>query len=184
MKSIHKGFGVALSIFLYFCLLSRLDFIVHRDLYHYGLQFSYEWANEYWIIYFTSYVYFSIVLGLIYWLASNRTRNDLKVSLGLFITVNLLHLGGLADMIFFGLWAGGLPPDSVMWWWMPWYQIFGVWTSSMQIVLMAIMSLIVVSMWTKILSFPNFFVKQTVMKNVEKSFRETIMYNESSSKRS
>ena len=167
MRTVLKGLGVALSIFLYFCLMSRIDFIVHQDLYHYGLQFSYEWANEYWITYFASYAYFSIVIGFIYWLASNRTRNDLKVSAGLVITVNLLQIGGLADIIFFSLWAGGLPPDSIMWWWTPWYQIFGVWTSSMQIILMAFMSLIVASMWIKILSFSNFFVEQTFIKNVE-----------------
>lgn len=174
MKNVFKGFGVALSIFLYFCLLSRMDFIVHRDLYHYGLQFSYEWANEYWITYFATYAYFSMVIGFIYWLASNRTRNDLKISVGLVITVILLQIGGLADIIFFSLWARGLPPDSVMWWWIPWYHILGVWTSSMQIALMAFMSLIVTSMWIKILKFPNFFAKQPVIKNIEKSIRETI----------
>jgi len=153
MRPAVKGLGVALSIFLYFCLLSRIDFIVHGYLYHYGLQFSYEWANEYWITYFAAYAYFSIVIGFIYWSASNRTRKDLKVSLGLTTTVNLLQIGGLADIMFFGLWAGGLPPDNVEWWWMPWYQIFGVWTSSMQIVLTVLMSLAVVFMWVRILSF-------------------------------
>ena len=171
MKPVLKGLGVILSIFLYFCLLSRIDFIVHRDLYHYGLQFSYGWANEYWITYFASYAYFSIVIGFIYWLASNRTRNDLKISAGLVITVNLLQIGGLADIIFFTLWAGRLPPDSIMWWWTPWYQIFGVWTSSMQTILMAFMSLIVASMWIKILSSSNFFVEQTFIKNVEERLR-------------
>ncbi|MFQ5999151.1 MAG: hypothetical protein ACE5J6_00095 [Candidatus Bathyarchaeia archaeon] len=174
MRTVLKGLGVALSIFLYFCLLSRIDFIVHGDLYHYGLQFSCEWANEYWITYFVAYAYFSIVIGFMYWLASNRTRKDLKVSLGLIATVNLLLIGGLADIIFFGLWAGGLPPDSIVWWWVPWYQIFGVWTSSIQIVLMVFMSLVVVFMWIKILSFSDFFVEQTFIKNVEKSLRETI----------
>lgn len=174
MRPVLKGVGVTLSIFLYFCLLSRIDFIVHGDLYHYGLQFSYEWANEYWITYFTSYAYFSIVIGFVYWLASNRTRKDLKVSVGLIATVNLLLIGGLADIMFFSLWAGGLPPDNFMWWWVPWYQIFGVWTSSMQINLMAFISLIVASMWIKIMSFSNFFVEQTVIRNVQKSLRETI----------
>ena len=174
MRPVLKGVGVTLSIFLYFCLLSRIDFIVHGDLYHYGLQFSYEWANEYWITYFTSYAYFSIVIGFVYWLASNRTRKNLKVSIGLTTTVNLLIIGGLADIMFFSLWAGGLPPDNFMWWWVPWYQIFGVWTSSMQINLMAFISLIVASMWIKIMSFSNFFVEQTVIRNVQKSLRETI----------
>ena len=171
MRAVLKGLGVALSILLYFCLMSRIDFIVHQDLYNYGLQFSYEWANEYWITYFASYTYFSIVIGFIYWLASNRTRNDLKVSAGLVITVNLLQIGGLADIIFFSLWAGGLPSNSIMWWWTPWYQIFGVWTSSMQTILVAFMSLIVASMWIKILSSSNFFVEQTFIKNVEERLR-------------
>jgi hypothetical protein len=169
MKPVHKGIGVALSIFLYFCLLSRIDFIVHRHLYNYGLQFSYEWANEYWITYFASYAYFSIVIGVIYWLASNRTRNDLKVSAGLATTVNLLQIGGLADIIFFSLWAGGLPPDSTIWWWVPWYQIFGVWTSSMQIALMTLMSLVTVFMWIRLMNFSNFIAGQSVLKTVEKT---------------
>ena len=174
MRTFLKGFGVALSIFVYFCLLSRIDFIVHRDLYRYGLQFSYEWANEYWITYFASYAYFSMVIGFIYWLASNRTRNDLKISVGLIATVTLLQIGGLADIIFFSLWAKGLPPDSVMWWWMPWYQIFGVWTSSIQIAFMMLMSLAVMIMWIKILGFSNFVAKQTSIETFEKNIRETI----------
>lgn len=174
MRSAVKGFGVTLSIFLYFCLLSRIDFIVHGDLYHYGLEFSYDWANEYWITYFAAYAYFSIVIGFIYWLASNRTRKDLRVSIGLAATASLLQIGGLADIMFFSLWAGGLPPDNVVWWWTPWYKIFGVWTSPMQIVLMALMSLVVVFMWIRILGFPNFIAEQAVVKNFEKSLRETI----------
>jgi len=174
MRPALKGLGMALSIFLYFCLLSRIDFIVHGDLYHYGLEFSYEWANEYWITYFAAYAYFSVVIGFIYWSASNRTRKDLEISIGLTTTVNLLLIGGLADITFFSLWAGGLPPDNVMWWWVPWCKIFGVWTSSMQMVLMALMSLIVVFMWIRILSFSNFISEQAVVKNFEKSLRETI----------
>ena len=151
-----------------------MDFIVHGSLYHYGLQFSYEWANQYWITYFAAYAYFSIVIGFIYWLASNKTRKDLKVSIGLAATVTLLQIGGLADILFFTLWAGGLPPNNVAWWWMPWFKIFGVWTSSMQIVLMVLMSLAVVLMWTRILSFSNFVAKQAAIETFEESIRETI----------
>jgi len=35
---------VTLSVFLF----TRLDLIVHGDLYRYGLQFNYEWAEYYW----------------------------------------------------------------------------------------------------------------------------------------
>ena len=174
MRPAFKCLGVILSIFFYFCLLSRIDFIVHGDLYRYGLKFSYEWANQYWITYFAAYAHFSIVIGFIYWLASNRTKKDLRVSIGLAATASLLQIGGLADIIFFSLWAGGLPPDNVIWWWTPWYQIFGVWTSSMQIVLMILMSLAVVLMWVRILSFSNSVAQQAVIETFEKSIRETI----------
>ena len=174
MRPIIKGFAVALSIFLYFSLLSRIDFIVHEDLYHYGLRFSYEWANKYWMTYFAAYAYFSTVMGFMYLLASNRTKKDLKVSIGLVATVNLLQIGGLADILFFSLWAGGLPPDNVAWWWTPWFQIFGVWTTSMQIALMALMSLALVFMWIRILDFSNFIAKQAIIETFEESVAETI----------
>jgi len=35
---------IGLSLFL----VTRLDFILHHNLYNYGLQFSYEWAEPYW----------------------------------------------------------------------------------------------------------------------------------------
>jgi hypothetical protein len=39
---------VACSLISIFALL-RLDAVVHRDLYSYGLQFSLEWATPYWL---------------------------------------------------------------------------------------------------------------------------------------
>src|SRR3990170_4676721 len=35
---------IGFSVFFF----NRLDFVVHNDLYRYGLQFSYEWATKYW----------------------------------------------------------------------------------------------------------------------------------------
>jgi len=40
--------GTVTSIFSAL-LLTRLDYIVNNDLYRYGLQFSYEWAANYWL---------------------------------------------------------------------------------------------------------------------------------------
>jgi hypothetical protein len=39
--------GTALTVFS-FCLFYGIDYIVHTDLYSYGLQFSYNWAENYW----------------------------------------------------------------------------------------------------------------------------------------
>jgi hypothetical protein len=155
MSSASKGFAVAVSIFSFFCLMSRLDFIVHGILYRYGLQFSYEWANEYWATYAFAFIFFSVVMGLMYWLGSNKTSTDAKISLGLFATINILMVGGLQDLMFYVFWEKGLPPDSVTWWWSPLSHIFGTWNSSMQITLTVLACLITVPLWTYIVRKPD-----------------------------
>ena len=39
--------GIALTSFSTF-FFTRLDYVIHNDLYNYGLQFSYEWTVQYW----------------------------------------------------------------------------------------------------------------------------------------
>lgn len=141
---------MALSVLSFFCLMSRIDFIVHRTLYHYGLKFSYEWANEYWITYTATFILFSVVMGLMYWLSSNKTAKDLKISFGLIVTINLLMIGGLQDVMFYVLWAGGLPPNNVTWWWVPWARLFGIWNSLTQVILTVFASSITAFLWINI----------------------------------
>jgi hypothetical protein len=155
MSGASKGFAVAIAIFSFFCLMSRMDFIVHGILYRYGLQFSYEWANEYWAIYVFSFTFFSVVMGLMYWLGSDRTLKDLKISLGLFATVNILMIGGLQDLMFFTFWTNGLPPDNVVWWWSPFSQFFGTWNSSMQITITILACFVTVPLWMCVLRKPD-----------------------------
>ena len=49
--------GIGAIIFSAF-FLNNLDYIVHSDLYRYGLQFSYEWAGKYW-------TYLRLIQGLL-----------------------------------------------------------------------------------------------------------------------
>lgn len=135
MSNVLKGVLVALSLFAFFCLMSKIDFIVHGTLYDYGLQFSFEWAIDYWIVYTVAFVVFSVIVSLMYWLGSKKTMKDLKFSLALLATVNILMMSGLQDVMFYILWAGGLPPNDVVWWWVPWFYIVGTWTTPMQILL-------------------------------------------------
>ncbi len=128
-------------ILLFFTLMSRIDYIVHATLYEYGLQFSYDWANSYWFTYNTLFVLFAVMAGVTYWFASNRTYRALKLSLALFGTILFLAIGGLQDILYFTLWGGGLPPTSVVWWWVPWANILGTWNSLMQISFTIIMSI-------------------------------------------
>ena len=66
--------------------------------------------------------------------------------------MSLLAVAGTADIMVFVFWIGRLPPENVMWWWMPWYPIFGFWTSSMQLVFAAIIYLIIVFLWVQTLN--------------------------------
>ncbi|MGD6932631.1 MAG: hypothetical protein ACQCN5_00305 [Candidatus Bathyarchaeia archaeon] len=126
-------FGVLILVF--YVLMSRIDFIIHNTLYNYGLRFSYEWANTYWLTYNLIFIAFGFTLSIAYWAASNKTKKDLKLSLALMGTITLLTIGGLQDILFFVLWNGGLPQSSVVWWWMPWTSIVGTWNSIAQIAL-------------------------------------------------
>jgi hypothetical protein len=151
MPRILKGLAVALLIFTFFCLMSKIDSIVHRTLYNYGLKFSYQWANEYWLTYNATFFAFSIIMAVTYWLGSSKTLEDLKVSAGLSATVIILAVGGLQDILFYALWGNGLPPNDVVWWWMPWNGILGAWFSSMQVALVVSALSITALLWVRIL---------------------------------
>lgn len=131
-----KAFALVLFIFLFFLFMSRIDFIVNSVLYNYGLVFSYNWANTYWITYNFTFVVFSAMAGFVYWLGSSKTSCDKRVAVALFATINLLALGGLQDILYFTIWAGGLPVNSVVWWWSQWNGVFGTWNTLLQLELM------------------------------------------------
>jgi hypothetical protein len=150
MPDTLKGGAVALSIFLYFSLMSRIDFIVNSTLYDHGLQFSYAWALDYWTVYTAVFVLFSVTISLTYWLGSGKTTKDLKLALGILTTVVLLMLGGLQDVLFFILWSGGLPPNNVVWWWVPWVHILGTWTSITQMAVTTTTLVAVALLWVTI----------------------------------
>jgi hypothetical protein len=145
---------VAISLFSFFCLMSKIDYIVHGTLYQYGLQFSFEWAIDYWIVYTVAFVAFSITVSLMYWLGSKKTTRDLKFSIALLVTVNILMISGLQDIMFYILWAGGLPPNNIIWWWIPWYNIVGTWTTSMQILSTSIGIATTILLWILLIHKP------------------------------
>jgi len=139
-RAVYAGFGKAFAlvffIFLFFLFMSRIDFIINSVLYNYGLVFSYNWANTYWLTYNFTFVIFSGVAAFVYWLGSPKTSYDKKVVVALLVTINLLALGGLQDILYFVFWAGGLPVNNVVWWWSQWKGIFGTWNTLLQLELM------------------------------------------------
>lgn len=127
--------------------MAGLDHVVHNVLYGFGLRFSFEWATLYWSLFGSVFLVFGLILGFAYWLGSGGSRRSLLVGMGLFLSVCLLFLGGLEDIIFYLVWGGGLPSRDVVWWWMPWYRIFGFWNSSLQLCLLFGVSMIACSFW-------------------------------------
>ena len=78
MKDGLKYAAIAVLILSFFCIMSRIDFIVHGTLYDYGLHFSYDWALEYWVLYPAAFVIFALAAGFMFWLGSGKTPRDLK----------------------------------------------------------------------------------------------------------
>ncbi len=150
MSSALKGIATAFSIFLFFCLMSRIDFLIHRTLYDHGLRFSYEWAVDYWAMYTATFVVFSVITSLMYWLGSEKTIKDMRFSVALLATVNILMIGGIQDVMFYVFWAGGLPANDIIWWWAPWNYVFGTWTSPLQIVLASLSISATMLLWLRV----------------------------------
>jgi hypothetical protein len=102
-------------------ILTKLDFLVNKTLYEYGLQFSHEWYQEYALQYALSY---QLILLLLYlW-----TR-DWK----LIAVLEGFVLSAGQDLIFFIVWNGGFPKSQ--WTWMIFHEIFGFWNTATQVLL-------------------------------------------------
>ncbi|MGQ9507022.1 MAG: hypothetical protein ACUVTB_04070 [Candidatus Bathycorpusculaceae bacterium] len=65
----------------------------------------------------------------------------------------LLSLGGLQDFLWFVFWGGGLPGGDVVWWWVPWFGLFGFWDSFLQLVLLCGVFFVVVCFWVFVLKW-------------------------------
>jgi hypothetical protein len=77
-------------VLLFFVLMSRVDFIVNSTLYKYGLVFSYDWANGYWLAYDSTFAVFSAMAAYAYWFGSRKTACDKKIVIALFVTISAL----------------------------------------------------------------------------------------------
>ena len=151
VRTVLKWFAFCSLVFLFFVFSSGLDFIVHKVLYGYGLRFSYDWASSYWSFYGCIYLVFSISVGFVYWLGSGKSGKDIKVAFGLFLSIFMLFLGGFADILWFVFWDEGLPSGEVVWWWSPWFRVFGFWNSFLQLFLLGLVFVSLLLFWIWIL---------------------------------
>lgn len=73
------------SSFLVLFMLSRIDWIVHNELYDFGLQFSLDWANPYWVALRLIHVFLAIplalsfiILGFDFWRWKSKSKKHLS----------------------------------------------------------------------------------------------------------
>jgi hypothetical protein len=113
----------------------------------YGLVFSYDWANTYWLTYSLVFFAFAVSMAFSYYMGSQKTLQSKKIALAIFASINVLALCGFQDMLFFVLWSGSLPPGTLVWWWSMWAPVFGTWNSQMQIVLTSLGFGLITATW-------------------------------------
>jgi len=153
VRGVLKSVFLCVLVFLFFVFMAGLDFVVHGVLYGFGLCFSFEWAVFYWWVFGGVFFVFSVVVGFVYWFGSEGRRRDVLVGFCLFLSVFLLFVGGLEDVLWFVLYGGGLPDASVVWWWVPWFGLFGFWNSVLQLVLLGVVFVVVGLVWVFVFWF-------------------------------
>jgi hypothetical protein len=103
-------------------LLTKLDFIINSTFYSYGLKFSMDWYWQYSVVYFVLLQCFAV--GSYYF----ARRRELLLLAEAFV------LSGTQDIVYFGVWNGGVFPNG-QWTWTPSYWLFGSWTTVHQVAL-------------------------------------------------
>jgi hypothetical protein len=103
-------------------LFTRMDYLVNKQLYDHGLQFSEDWYSDYSL-------YYSLLYQLVIALVFLQTR-----SWKLCFVLEAFVLSSAQDFVYFGLWEGGKFPQGD-WTWMQGYKTLGHWTTQDQTLL-------------------------------------------------
>jgi hypothetical protein len=113
---------IAVVIFVVSVLvLTRIDFLINSDLYHYGLQFSDGW---FWINQVTYTAMYQIIIVCLFLYSRSKW---------LLITFEAFVISAGQDLVYFTVWQRSFPNGN--WDWMPAVKVFGLaqWTTAMQI---------------------------------------------------
>ena len=121
----QKGIVIGTAIFACGILLvTKLDHIVNSTLYGQGTSFSMSWYWPY------SVVYFLLLQGFVAVLFLFVRRKEAVLLAEAFI------LSGSQDIVYFGVWNGGVFPPG-QWSWTPYFWAFGGWNTVDQLALSA-----------------------------------------------
>jgi len=103
-------------------LYTGIDYLIHSDLYRYGLQYDDAWFWKSQILYFVLY---QVLLVALYFYNRNWR---------LMLVLEVFTITGGPDLIFFSLWDRMNFPHGD-WTWMLMYKLLGRWTTTMQVML-------------------------------------------------
>jgi hypothetical protein len=132
-------------------VLTGIDWVVHSVLYDFGLEFSYSWANPYWVFLGLCFVAAGAVAEMSYFL---HRRIDRKVFLRgslIFWTVLSQTLSGNLDLLWFlfnylfkGVW---FPAWDAVWWW-HWGSLLGLSVTTFWVVVVGLVwNVVLAGVW-------------------------------------
>lgn len=114
-------FAVA-AFFVAVLLLSFMDWVVNGLLYQHGLIYSDAWYSPYSLGYTLLWQFTVFTLAF----AGRSWR--------LFVFMEAFVLSSTQDIVYFGVWNGGVFPAGD-WTWMPLFNVFGFYTTTFQVML-------------------------------------------------
>lgn len=143
-------------LFVIFLLVSTtyVDFVVNNDLYKYGLIYNFDWFIRYGVGITLMHIAIPALISIAYWFSSAKQRRH-KFTVGaIFITILAMWGGGFLDWVwFFFDWVfdGVLIQWGTVWWWMPFYWLFGIeWTTVHHLVYTIVWGIVLALLWYKV----------------------------------
>lgn len=131
-------------ILVFYLVLTKIDLIIHYDLYQYGLRFDLAWANPYWFCLTACFWALAALSVASYWLESREKNKYLCIILAL--TVLIPYYFGFEDVLWF-LYRGQFPAPDVVWSWYWLNNYFPPWTTSKHIVYSVMGMVLLASFW-------------------------------------
>jgi len=132
-------------IFAFYLVLTKIDLIVHYDLYQYGLRFDKQWAEPYWYCLTGCFWGLAALSVTSYWLESRNKNKYLCILI--ILTILIPYTFGFEDVLWFS-WRGQFPAENVEWSWYWLNSYLPPWTTSRHIIFSVIGLALLTVCWT------------------------------------
>lgn len=124
-----------------------LDHLVNSTLYQWGLEFGIEWFLAYGAWFTLIFVAITGAIATVYWFSTDDNKRSRFTQFAIVITIMSLWIGGFLDILWFMM-SGAFPPFDAVWWWMPFYWLFGIeWTLVHQIIYTTVWFILLIVIW-------------------------------------